>query len=64
MTKDWRDEDEEEDWKPAWDRAHYRPPSRKPTTREKFSVLLPALLAFIGMIAMLVIFIIVAVMRS
>ncbi len=55
---------DEEDWKDAWDRDNYPPPSRKPTTREKFSVLLPALLAFIGMIAMLVIFIIVAAMRS
>jgi hypothetical protein len=33
-------------------------PVRKPTGREKFSVLLPALIALMGLIAMLVIFVV------
>jgi hypothetical protein len=37
-------------------------PPRKPTGREKFSVLLPALVALLGLVAMLIIFAVLASM--
>lgn len=39
-------------------------PVRKPTTKEKATVLLPALIAFAGMILMLAIFVILAATRN
>ncbi|MGE3798006.1 MAG: hypothetical protein AB7G88_09200 [Thermomicrobiales bacterium] len=39
-------------------------PARAPTTREKISVLLPALIAFGGMVLMLVIFLMVAALKN
>ncbi|MEZ4500505.1 MAG: glycosyltransferase [Thermomicrobiales bacterium] len=50
---DFRDDDSGQDNTPL-------EPTRKPTTREKFSVLLPALIAFGGMVLMLVIFLLLA----
>ena len=53
--------DDEDPWK---DKDQWPEPTRTPTTREKFSVLLPALIAFGGAILMLVIFLILAAIRS
>ncbi|CAN5699647.1 hypothetical protein BH24CHL4_BH24CHL4_03410 [soil metagenome] len=39
-------------------------PVRSPTGREKFAVLLPALIAFLGLAAMLIIIAVLASMRS
>jgi hypothetical protein len=47
-----------------WKDEPWPEPSRAPTTREKISVLLPALLAFGGMILMLLIFLAVALWRN
>jgi hypothetical protein len=55
----------DEDEHPRDEHGEVEIPVRKPTGREKFSVLLPALIALLGLLAMLIVFaVLVSMSRS